>query len=295
MTLLKGALVSFTPTFLVPMPNVTVFQYNPENLTHTWTQPDGRRPTARRAGSRQPAGGAGHAGRGVLADGHVDSNQDIADGAPVSAQLAQVSGVYTRLPRWRCCSTRSTGRRESRLLGQASAALGPGRASAASRPSPSSVPVVLFVWGPLRIVPVRVTGLTITEKLYDALLNPIHAEAQLALRVLTPAELKAAAADNDVLAKLATVAYTYTLGIRQVGALANLGNAAGPIAEICSREHREMSTPASRYLNASTYQAVLARWRHGNRAVIPAPRSPAPIGFHPRAVGDRSTCSRCST
>ncbi len=40
MTLLKGALVSFTPTFLTPVPNVTVFQFNPETMTHSWTQPD---------------------------------------------------------------------------------------------------------------------------------------------------------------------------------------------------------------------------------------------------------------
>jgi hypothetical protein len=35
--------------------------------------------------------------------------------------------------------------------------------------------------------------------------------------------------DDDVLAGLATVAYTYTLGVRQVGALANLGNAAASL------------------------------------------------------------------
>jgi hypothetical protein len=52
---------------------------------------------------------------------------------------------------------------------------------------------------------------------------------QLKLRVLTPAELSAATADNDVLAGLATVAYTYTLGVRQVAALANLGNAAASL------------------------------------------------------------------
>ena len=56
MTLLKGALVSFMPTFLpIPLPNVTVFQYNPESLTHTWSQPDtgaSRRPRARRRATR---------------------------------------------------------------------------------------------------------------------------------------------------------------------------------------------------------------------------------------------------
>ena len=41
---------------------------------------------------------------------------------------------------------------------------------------------VLFVWGPGRIVPVRVTALTINEKLYDGLLNPTHAEVQITLQ-----------------------------------------------------------------------------------------------------------------
>ena len=85
------------------------------------------------------------------------------------------------------------------------------------------MPVTLFIWGPGRIVPVRMTGLTITEKLYDSALNPTHAEAQLTLRVLTPAELVAARADDDVLGNLATVAYTYTLTLRQALAVANLG------------------------------------------------------------------------
>jgi hypothetical protein len=36
-TLMKGALVSFMPTFIGSLPNVIVFQYNPESITHTWT------------------------------------------------------------------------------------------------------------------------------------------------------------------------------------------------------------------------------------------------------------------
>ena len=48
---LKGALVEFMPTFLpVPVPNVIVFQYNPETMTHTWTQPRAGR---HRAGPRR--------------------------------------------------------------------------------------------------------------------------------------------------------------------------------------------------------------------------------------------------
>jgi hypothetical protein len=49
------------------------------------------------------------------------------------------------------------------------------------------------------------------------------------MRVMTPAELHAAQASSDVLAKVASVAYLYTLGLREVGAAANLGNAAQTI------------------------------------------------------------------
>lgn len=46
---IKGALVEFMETFLLPLPNVIIFQFNPETMTHTWTQP-------------QAAGGSGSGG-----------------------------------------------------------------------------------------------------------------------------------------------------------------------------------------------------------------------------------------
>lgn len=230
MTLLKGALVSYTPTFTTPKPNVTVFQYNPEQLTHTWSQPV-REPTdeeGKEAGN--PLAVRDMPGEEFSLTVHVDANQDIADSVPVSAELARVSGVYARLSALEMLMYPVTGGAMSQLLGRASAALGLGGASKGKAVPQSTVPVVLFVWGALRIVPVRITGLTIVEKLYDDLLNPVHAEAQLTLKVLTPAELEAATAGSDVLAKLATAAYTYTLGIRQAGAAANLANAAATVA-----------------------------------------------------------------
>jgi hypothetical protein len=228
-TLIKGALAAFTPTFLVPLPNVTVFQFNPESLTHTWSQPDRGPETGARRGveASNPFAVAGMPGEEFSLTAIFDANQDIEDAVPVSAQLADVSGVYTRLAALEMLLYPTKGDAQSKLLGQTSAALGlGGGAKRKKRRVPgSTVPVVLFVWGPFRVVPVRVTGLTIVEKLYDSILNPTHAEVQIKLRVLTPAELKAAR-DNDLLARLATVAYTYTLGVREVGAVANLGNAA---------------------------------------------------------------------
>jgi hypothetical protein len=81
---------------------------------------------------------------------------------------------------------------------------------------------VLFVWGPGRIVPVRVTALSVTETLYDPLLNPIHADAQITLTVLTADELKFV---SGPLKEVAKVAYKYSQGLRQALALANLAEA----------------------------------------------------------------------
>lgn len=48
-----------------------------------------------------------------------------------------------------------------------------------------------------------------------------------------------------------------------------------------------MFTPASRYYKTTTYNAVLPSGAVVTALVIPGTRSPAPIGFHPRALGDR--------
>jgi hypothetical protein len=229
--LLKGALVEFMPTFLpVPLPNVIVFQYNPETMTHSWSQPE----AAGSAGmeTSNPLAVKGMPGETFAFTIAMDANDEIADGSAPTAAIAEVSGVYSRLAALEMLLY-PTGASNTGLVGAISAAIVSGLSGADSGPTrtvPQSVmPVTLFIWGAGRIVPVRVTDLTITEQLYDTALNPTHAEAQMALRVLTPAELVAASADGDVLANLATIAYTYTLTLRQALALANLANAAESI------------------------------------------------------------------
>ena len=37
--MLKGALISYMPTFLTAVPNVIVFQISPETMSHSWSQP----------------------------------------------------------------------------------------------------------------------------------------------------------------------------------------------------------------------------------------------------------------
>ena len=54
---------------------------------------------------------------------------------------------------------------------------------------PPEAPLTLFVWGLKRVLPVRLTDLSITEEFFDPDLNPIRAKATLSLRVLTYQDL----------------------------------------------------------------------------------------------------------
>jgi len=225
---MKGAFIEYMPTNLAnPSLNVIAFQYNPETMTHTWTQPE----PAPTAGTEQsnPLAVKGVPREAFSFTIAMDANDEIADGSATTAALAQNSGIYSRLAALEMLLY-PTGGVQPVLTGAVTASVTSslsGQTPGTTRTVPQSVmPVTIFIWGSGRVVPVRVTGLTITEKLYDAALNPTHAEAQLSLRVLTPAELVAASTDNDVLGNLASIAYNYTLSRRQELATANLANAA---------------------------------------------------------------------
>jgi hypothetical protein len=54
---------------------------------------------------------------------------------------------------------------------------------------PMTAPLVLFIWGKNRVLPVRLTDLNITEEAFDENLNPIRAKVSLSLRVLSVDDL----------------------------------------------------------------------------------------------------------
>lgn len=55
--------------------------------------------------------------------------------------------------------------------------------------APNLAPLPLFVFGPKRIAPVRITELSVTEEAFDPSLNPIRAKLSFGLRVLTVDDL----------------------------------------------------------------------------------------------------------
>lgn len=223
---LKGGLIEFTESFPIPIPNVIIFQYNPETMTHAWTPATTNPATPGQASN--PLAISGQPTESFSFTLAMDSNDTIADGNPVIAGLAEASGVYTRLAALEMLLF-PTAPPGGGLIGSLTTALSGG--SSSSTPSAqvpaAQLPTVLFVWGPGRIVPVRVTALSITEKLYDAiLLNPTHVEAQITLKVLTADELKYV---DGPLGSLATIANTYSQGLREALAIANLANAVSSI------------------------------------------------------------------
>jgi len=228
---LHGAFVQFMQTFLLPLPNVIIFQFNPETITHTWSPAQTVGVSATNANPLAVKGTPGESFSFSLA---MDANDMIADGSPVAEGIATVSGVYTRLAALEMLLHPESGSGAS-LLGSVSVSIGAGGISFGGSASAgvkrnvpaAQLPTVLFVWGPGRILPVKVTTLTITEKLYDpVLLNPTHAEAQIGLQVLTPEELNFV---SGPLAEVAKVAYIYSQGLRQALAIANLANSAESI------------------------------------------------------------------
>lgn len=216
---LRGALVEFMPTPLIPLPNVIAFQFNPETMSHAWTQPEAPAPGANPA-KTNPMAVKGDPGESFSFSLQMDAHDSIASGG-VSGGLASVSGIYSRIAALEMLIHPASSTEKGGLVGVVTAAFGGGGGGTPRKVPASVMNPVLFVWGPGRIVPVRVTSLTITEKLYDALLNPTKAEAQISLRVLTREELQAS---TGLLSGVSKTASTYTQALRQALALANLVN-----------------------------------------------------------------------
>ncbi|MCX4910044.1 MULTISPECIES: hypothetical protein [Streptomyces] len=57
--------------------------------------------------------------------------------------------------------------------------------------SPIEMPLTLFTWGSKRVMPVRLTELSINESAFDVNLNPIRASLGIGLKVLTVSDLPA--------------------------------------------------------------------------------------------------------
>jgi hypothetical protein len=183
--LLKGALVVFETKLPVPT-NLIVFQYNPDTMTRSF------RPLSSDADPRQSAGDTQNVMLPPLESFEVTVELDAADQleTPGSNPLAVAVGLHPTLAALELLiHPPSTNLILNKVLSLAGSSI----------ISPAAAPLVLFVWGPVRVVPVRVASVAITEQAFDTRLNPIRAQVRLSLRALTMVELQQAGPPFDAL------------------------------------------------------------------------------------------------
>lgn len=220
--LLKGALIEFSSRFLGPIPNVIIFQYNPETLSRELTP---YVPAQAEAGEEAPDPGTA-APYDPQETFSLVLELDATDALehPESHPVAAISGVADRIAALEMLVYPDpAGSLLGDLAASVSASLGGAGAGAAADPVPrASVPIVMLVWGPGRIVPVRLTSFAVEEEAFSPILYPIRAKVTVGLQILTPEGL---AGYEDGLAKdFATVAYKFTKTQKEVLAMANLAN-----------------------------------------------------------------------
>jgi hypothetical protein len=224
---LKGAFVQLSTQFLGPIPNIIVFQYNPESLQRAltpWNPPKPQESDAQKGGSAtdtQPFDPL-ETFNLVL---ELDATDDLEH--PDEHPVAVVSGIAARIAAIEelLYPTGSEG-----LIGSTLASLG---AATGQAPERGTVPIVLFVWGPGRIVPVRISSFAVEEQLFSPTLYPIRAKLTLALQVLGPAffdqRRKAGNGNLSTTESLAEAAYKFTRGQSEALARLNLANSAESI------------------------------------------------------------------
>jgi hypothetical protein len=163
---LKGALVGVDPA--LPIPNVIVFQYNPDTLTRSLKPRspggDGARSEAFRL--------TGAPEETIKVDVEIDATDQLEKGDGIATSL----GIYPQL------SALETLVYPKSLVVIANTVL---LAAGVIEIVPPTAPLTLFIWGVKRILPVRLTDVSITEDAYDQALNPIRAKVSLGLRVLS--------------------------------------------------------------------------------------------------------------
>lgn len=171
--LLKGALIGFD--LFNQAASVIVFQYNPDTLT--------RRIEARSTGGTD----GGDRSEALRFSGppseRISGNIEIdaADQLEQANLLAVTMGVYPTLSALEMLLYPKSAKVIADTV----------RAQFGNiEIIPPEAPLTLFVWGAQRVLPVRLTSLSITEEAYDIALNPIRAKVDLSLYVLSTADLK---------------------------------------------------------------------------------------------------------
>jgi hypothetical protein len=167
----KGALIGLDPAN--PLASIIVFQYNPETVSRTLQA----RASSGNGGGRGHAPGemmrlAGPPQESLRIEVILDATDQLEKADPVSTQL----GIHPQLASLEM------------LLYPKSAVVIANEVlmrAGVIEVIPPEAPLAILVWGVKRVLPVRLSGFSITEEMFDPNLNPIHARISLDLNVLS--------------------------------------------------------------------------------------------------------------
>jgi hypothetical protein len=219
--LLKGALVKLDTFMVVPVPQVVIFQYNPASIT-------------RSIALVGPSSGSGDASGGKAATQPMTAQPqppvetitlalefDATDAleSPESHPVAMLTGVADRIAALEMLLYPNTSGQG--LLGDLVASLGGG--GTPPPPERLTVPLTFFVWGPGRILPVRVTQFSVEEQEFMTTLYPLRAKVNLSLQILREGDYQADKT-NQLSADMAKLAWKFYRTQQQVLAVANIAN-----------------------------------------------------------------------
>lgn len=166
----KGALIGMDP--FNPVASIIVFQYNPETLSRTLrartTPPGGGGQTAPGEAMRL----AGPPEESFKLDVVLDAIDQMEKADPITAAL----GVHPQLASLEMLLYPKS------VVVIANEVLMRAGVIEAIQPE---APLAILVWGLKRVLPVRLTGFSVTEEMFDPNLNPIRAKVSLDLNVLS--------------------------------------------------------------------------------------------------------------
>jgi hypothetical protein len=170
--LIKGAIVALDPQN--PVASIIVFQYNPDTMTRKL---DARTSAAESTDRFETLRLTGPPKETITISIEVDATDQLESANPI----AVAAGVNPMLAALEMLFYPKS----LKVLANMAAT-----ASGLIEIIPVEAPLTLFVWGPTRVLPVRITSFSITEEAFDTLLNPTRAKVDLTLQVLSYYDLK---------------------------------------------------------------------------------------------------------
>ena len=180
----RGAFIAYEPSGYPDKKRVIPFRFNPELLSRSLNLQTGSSGGGVEGASAPTSGGGegenaaepGSATGGVTESFSVTIRLDFADRDNSVSRLDEEFGVAPEIAAI-----------EDLLYPAESESDAPSDGSEPVRAA-APRPVVLFVWGRKRVVPVQIKSLKIDESVFNNHLNPVRAEIEASLEVLSSAE-----------------------------------------------------------------------------------------------------------